>query len=173
MKTAAPRPQQILLPVKAIHIAFTITLALMLNLLPLTGVARLARPDFVALLVLYWSFQQPHRFGMTLAWVLGLVMDVAYGTLFGQHALVYSVIAFAGFVLHRRLRMFGLVAQFWHVLPILLLAQSLLAVLAMAKGGIFPGWEYFLGSIFGALLWVPMSVLLRLPRMPKSDPDQV
>ncbi len=170
---AVPRPQQILLPVKPAYIAFTITVALLLNLLPLAGVARWIRPDFIALLVLYWSVQQPHRFGMTLAWVLGLVMDVAYGTLFGQHALTYSVIAFAGFVLHRRLRMFGLVAQFWHVLPLMLVAQALLAVLAMAKGGLFPGWEYFLGSVFGALLWVPMCVLLRLPRVPKSDPDQV
>ncbi|HSD62037.1 MAG TPA: rod shape-determining protein MreD [Burkholderiales bacterium] len=167
------RPQGILLPVKPALIAFTLASALLLNLLPLTGFARWLRPDFVALAVLYWTLQQPHRFGMGLAFALGLVMDVAVGTLFGQHALAYSLLAFAGFMLHRRLRMFGLLEQLWQVLPLLLATQLVLVVVSLAKGAVFPGWQYFLGGVVGGLLWPLLSVLLRLPRLPKSDPDRV
>jgi rod shape-determining protein MreD len=167
------RPQQILLPAKPALIAFTLAFALLLNLLPITGFARWLRPDFVALAILYWTVQQPHRFGMGLAFALGLVMDVAVGSLFGQHALAYSLLAFAGFMLHRRLRMFGLVEQLWQVLPLLLAAQLVVALVSLAKGASFPGWQYFLGGLVGGALWPPLSVALRLPRLPKSDPDQI
>ncbi|HEX9179309.1 MAG TPA: rod shape-determining protein MreD [Burkholderiales bacterium] len=167
------RPQQILLPVKPALIAFTLVLALLLNLLPIGGFARWVRPDFVALVILYWTVHQPHRFGMGMAFALGVAMDVALGVLLGQHALAYSLLAFAGFMLHRRLRMFGLIEQLWQVLPLLLAAQVVVALAGMAKGGGFPGWQYFLGGLVGGLLWPLLSVALRLPRLPKTDPDQI
>lgn len=168
-----PRPQQILLPVKPALIAFTLAFALLLNLLPISGFARWVRPDFVALVILYWTVHQPHRFGMGMAFALGLAMDVAVGVLLGQHALAYSLLAFAGFMLHRRLRMFSLMEQLWQVLPLLLAAQLVVALAGMAKGAAFPGWQYFLGGLVGGLLWPPLSVALRLPRLPKTDPDQI
>jgi rod shape-determining protein MreD len=170
---AEARPQQILLPAKPALIAFTLALALLLNLLPLTGFARWLRPDFVALVLLYWTVHQPHRFGMGMAFALGLAMDVALGSLFGQHALAYSLLAFAGLVLHRRLRMFGLLEQLWQVLPLLLAAQLVVATVSLAKGASFPGWQYFLGGLVGGMLWPALSVGLRLPRVPKRDPDRI
>lgn len=167
------RPQQILLPVKPALIVFTLTFALLLNLLPISGYARWVRPDFLALVILYWTVHQPHRFGMGMAFALGLVMDVAVGVLLGQYALAYSLLAFAGFMLHRRLRMFGLAEQLWQVLPLLLAAQVVLLLAGMAKGAGFPGWQYFLGGLVGGLLWPLLSVALRLPRLPKADPDQI
>lgn len=168
-----PRPQQILLPVKPALIAITLAFALLVNLLPISGFARWVRPDFVALVILYWTVHQPHRFGMGMAFALGLAMDVAVGVLLGQHALAYSLLAFAGFMLHRRLRMFSLMEQLWQVLPLLLAAQLVVALAGMAKGAAFPGWQYFLGGLVGGLLWPPLSVALRLPRLPKTDPDQI
>jgi rod shape-determining protein MreD len=76
-------------------------------------------------------------------------------------------------MLHRRLRMFSLMEQLWQVLPLLLAAQFVLALAGMAKGGAFPGWQYFLGGLVGGLLWPLLSVALRLPRLPKADPDQI
>jgi rod shape-determining protein MreD len=173
MALADSRPQEILLPVKAGFVAFTVVMALLINLLPLEGFARWLRPDFVALLILYWTVQQPHRFGMALAFLLGLTMDVAQGSLFGQHALAYSMLAFAGLALHRRLRMFNIIEQLWQVLPLLLATQVVIALISLAKGAAFPGWQYFLGGAVGGLLWPPLCVLLRLPRIPKPDPDAV
>ena len=89
-------PQEILLPVKGAHIALSLGAALMLNLLPWSGAWLWVKPDFVALVVLYWCVEQPRRVGFISAWVLGLLMDVGDGALFGQHALAYSILAYAG-----------------------------------------------------------------------------
>ena len=140
--------EEILLPVKPIYITLTLLAALMINLLPLTGWALGLRPDFVALVLLYWGIHQPRKIGFLPAWLLGLAMDVADGSLFGQHALAYSVMMFAAIALHRRVSMFDMRHQILHVLPILLIMQ--LIVLRRARGGrrrisrvvVFPGQHH-------------------------------
>lgn len=167
------RAQEILLPVKAGFIALTFVAGVLLNLLPWAGALLWIRPDFVAVLVLYWCTHQPRKLGLAGAWALGLVMDIADASLFGQHALVYSVLAFIAIVLHRRVLMFDLRHQMLHVLPMLLAAQVIMVLVHLVAGAGFPGWAYFLGSATGAALWPVLSVLLKLPYRLKPDPDKV
>ena len=115
--------EEILLPVNPVYISVTLLVALMINLLPLTGWVLTLRPDFVALVLLYWGIFQPRKIGFLPAWLLGLAMDVADGSLFGQHALAYSFMMFAAIALHRRVSMFDIRHQIAHVLPILLIVQ--------------------------------------------------
>lgn len=164
-------PQEILLPVKPAFIVLTLFAALLLNLLPWSGYGLWVRPDFVALVVLYWCIEQPRRVGFLAAWLLGLLMDVADGVLFGQHALAYSILAYAGIVLNRRVRMFPLTLQVLHVIPLLLVNDAIVLLLRMAAGGEFPGFRYFLGTLLGGLLWAPVSILLKLPQRPKLEAD--
>ena len=72
---------EILLPVNPAFIIATLIAAALLNMMPWTGWAVWLRPDFVALVVLYWVIEQPRRVGFTAAFVLGLLMDVAEGAL--------------------------------------------------------------------------------------------
>ena len=60
-------PHEILLPVKPAFIGFTLIVALVLNLLPWSGAALATKPDFVALVVLYWCIQQPRKVGFAAA----------------------------------------------------------------------------------------------------------
>ena len=165
-------PQEILLPVRAGFIALTLIAALMLNLLPWTGAWLWIKPDFVALVVLYWCIEQPRKVGFVSAWLLGLFMDIADGTLLGQHALAYSILAYAGIVLHRRVRMFSGTPQVVHVLLLLLMNDLIVLAIRLAAGADFPGLVYFLGSIVAAALWLPLGALLKLPLRPRTDPDQ-
>ena len=52
--------------------------------------------------LLYWCIHQPRRLGFAAAWVLGLATDIGDASLFGQHALAYTLLAYAGITLHRR-----------------------------------------------------------------------
>jgi rod shape-determining protein MreD len=165
--------QVILLPVRTGFIALTLVTALMLNLLPWSGAALWIKPDFVALVVLYWCIEQPRKIGFVAAWLLGLFMDVADGTLFGQHALAYSILAYAGIVLNRRVRMFPGSAQALHIVPLLLMNDLIVLAVRAAGGADFPGFQYFIGSFVGGLLWVPLGMLLKLPQRPNLDPDRV
>jgi rod shape-determining protein MreD len=162
-----------LLPVRAGFIALTLVAALMLNLLPWSGAWLWIKPDFVALVVLYWCIEQPRKVGFISAWVMGLFMDVADGTLFGQHALAYSILAYAGIVLHRRVRMFSGTPQAVHVLVLLLMNDLIVLAVRKVAGADFPGLQYFLGSFVAAALWLPLGALLKLPLRPRLDPDGI
>ena len=164
---------EILLPVRGSFIVATFVAALLINLLPWSGELMVIKPDFVALVVLYWCIQQPRKVGFTSAWLLGLVMDVAEGSLFGQHALAYSVLAFGGIVLHRRVLMFSMRNQVLHVIVLLLLNDVMVLAIRMLAGASFPGLQYFIGSLTGAALWPALSFLFKLPQRPPPDPDRV
>ena len=105
---SAARPEEILLPVKGWFIVFTLIVALFLNMLPAGGLWQIVRPDFLALVLLYWCIQQPRFVGVGGAWVLGVVKDVGDANLFGQHALTYALLAYAAEFFHRRVLRFSL-----------------------------------------------------------------
>ncbi|MEO7727861.1 MAG: rod shape-determining protein MreD [Burkholderiales bacterium] len=164
---------EILLPVRTSFILVTFVAALIINLLHWSGWWLAIKPDFVALVVLYWCIQQPRKVGFASAWLLGLVMDVAEGSLFGQHALAYSVLAFAGIVLHRRVLMFTMRDQILHVIVLLLMNDLLVLAVRMLAGAAFPGLSYFIGSMTAAALWPALTWLFKLPQRPAPDPDRV
>ncbi|HUP94084.1 MAG TPA: rod shape-determining protein MreD [Burkholderiales bacterium] len=164
---------EILLPVKPAFIVFTLIGAALLNMMPWSGFAAWLRPDFVALVVLYWVIEQPRRVGFGTAFLLGILMDVGEGALLGQHALSYSILAYAGMALHRRVRMFSVTAQVVHVVPLLLLNDLIVVGIRLLAGAEFPGYRYFLGSLVAGVLWPIISIMLKLPQRPRTDPDHV
>ena len=167
----APRPQEILLPVTTGLIVLTIVSALAANFIPLPVGELQLRPDFCALVLLYWGVHQPRRVGFTIAFLLGLLIDLADASLFGQHALAYVVLLFAAIALHRRILKFNLAAQSLHVFPLLLGADLISIAVRLIAGGEVPPLGHLLGAAIGALLWIPLCIVLRLPRVAKANPD--
>jgi hypothetical protein len=51
-------------------------------------------PDWVALVLCFWSVREFRRVGMGWAFVLGLLMDVADGAVLGQHCFAYVLLAY-------------------------------------------------------------------------------
>lgn len=144
-------------------IVLTVLLALFLNSLPWQGIWLAMRPDFVALVVLYWCTHKPTRVGIGLAWLVGILADVADSSLFGQHALAYSLLAFGGVALHRRLQMFNLREQTTQVLGIFALTYGTYALVHWQVNG-YVAWPYFLGCVTSTLLWAPLSLMFRAMR---------
>ena len=163
--------QEILLPVKSSFIVLSLVAALLLNLLPLPPIALALRPDFVALVLLYWCINQPQRIGMSVAFILGLLMDIGNASTLGQHALAYSIMAFAALLFQRRLHFFGPFKQAPQIGLILLLGQSVILLAGLLGGYHFPGWDFFLSSAAGVILWPLLFSLLRMSQKPRSDPD--
>lgn len=106
---AADRPQHILMPVRTGVIVASFVGALILDFMPWPDVA--LAPDFVALTLAFWCVRQPRRVGLATGWALGLLVDAGNGVLLGQHALAYSVLAFAAVGLSRRILWFDLWGQ--------------------------------------------------------------
>jgi len=166
------KDQEFLLPASNTFIVMSMFVALMLNWLPWQGLWLALRPDFAALVLLYWCTHKPHRIGIGIAWAVGIFADVADSSLFGQHALSYTVLAFGGIMLHRRIQMFDVREQPLQVFPLFAISYAVFALVHWLSGG-HMSWEYFLGCLTSALLWIPLSVLLQTMRRSRSDPNEL
>ncbi len=164
-------PDEILLPVRPWFILLTLFLGLLGNLLPLSGVAQALKPDFLALVLLYWCIQEPRYVGVGTAWFLGLLMDVGDATLFGQHALAYAVLAYGAEYFRRRvLRFTSLWQQAAQVAVLLLLCAGLVLLIRYVGGAALPRWTYVAPPLVGALLWPAVSIVLQWPQRPPPSP---
>ena len=164
------RPQYILLPVRTGTIVASFTIALLLAFLPWKDIMLV--PDFVALTLAFWCVRQPRLVGLGVAWLLGLIMDTGNGVLLGQHALAYSLLAFAAIALSRRILWFGWLHQSMHVAVLLTAAELVQVVVRLAAGAQFPGWSLFVGPLLGALLWPVVSYLLLAPQRRAEEVDE-
>jgi len=166
MPTFAARPEEILKPARPWFIAFTMLAGFVANLMPVAGYAAMLKPDFLALVILYWCIQEPRMMGVGFAWFAGLFMDVADATLFGQHALAYAVLAYAAEYFRRRVLRFTLWQQAAQVGVLLLFCAALMLLVRVVGGAPLPRWTYFVSPLVGALVWPLLSVLLQRPQRP-------
>jgi rod shape-determining protein MreD len=168
----AARPEEILLPVRPWFIVLTLLVALLANTVPMSGMALTLKPDFLALVLLYWCIQEPRLIGVGVAWGLGLMMDVVDATVFGQHALAYAVLAYGAGYFRRRVLRFSLWQQAAQVAVLLVLSSGLVLLVRIAGGAPPPRWTYAVGSLTGALLWPLVTALLQWPQRPQRSPAE-
>lgn len=162
--------QQLLLPVSPLFIWISLFVALFLNMLPLGRVLWL--PDFLALVLLFWSVHQPLRVGMGVAFVFGLFMDVNQASLLGLHALAYTVLSYFASQVQRHLLWYKVPLQALQVLPLLAAAHAVQMLIRAVGTGTFPGWMLLLAPLLEASLWPVVSVLLLAPQRRAPDQDE-
>jgi rod shape-determining protein MreD len=141
-------------------VVLTLLLALVLNLLPWDGWLRALRPDWLLLALLFWNVHLPLRVGLMPAFVLGLLSDMADGTLLGMHALGYGLASYAALILYRRVRNFGPWKQALHILPLLVLADLTVFLTGAMAGSQVVDARQLLSGITGFLFWPLFSVAL-------------
>jgi len=151
------------LPASVGLIFFSLVVAFLLSVLPWSGTWLLARPDFVLLVLLFWSVHEPRSIGQGVAFALGLLMDVSDSMLLGQHAFAYVIAIFGAQVLRVRILTFGLAEQTLHVLGIMVVTSAVMLLLNLLLGADFPGIAYFIAPVVTALLWGPVNWLLYMP----------
>ncbi len=147
---------------KTLRIGFiTIIGAFMLAIMPLPDWAAGFRPDWVTLVLIYWAMAMPTRIGVTVAWFTGLLLDVSYGTLMGQHAIGMVLVIYVIHIQHQRLRVASLLQQAI-VIFVLLLVKQLLTLWVDGMLGRAPdSWLYFMPTITSTLLWPWTYLILR------------
>jgi rod shape-determining protein MreD len=142
---------------------FSLAIAFLLSVLPWSGTWLLARPDFVLLVLLFWTLHEPRSIGQGVAFALGLLMDVSDSMLLGQHAFAYVIAVFGAQVLRVRILTFPIAEQTLHLLGIMVTTSLVMLMLNALLGEDFPGLAYFISPVVTALLWGPANWLLYLP----------
>ena len=149
-KDRALRPQPIIIG---------IILALMLAIAPMPDWAESFRPDWVTMTLIYWSMTLPRSYGVGWAWVIGLILDVAQGTLLGQHALALSLVIYVTVTFHLQMRQFPTLQLSLTVCALLALYQFILFWINGVAGVNTPAVTYWGPVLSGSLLWPLLTIL--------------
>lgn len=118
------------------------------------------RPEWLGLVVLYWTFRAPAQFGIVLAWFLGLLLDVLEATPLGVNAMAMALIAFLVLSIHQRLRMYPMAQQCLVVFMLLAINQMLVYFVKQLLGAEDAGFSYLWPAVTGALVWPVLCMIL-------------
>jgi len=144
-----------------IIISLTFILAIILTIFPVPGWAEELRPHWLALTAIYWAMALPQRVSVGVGWILGLLLDVLYDALLGQHALALALILYFTSRLHQRVRVFPIWQQAI-VVFVFILIYSLIILWIKGLTGTAPNlWLFILPSITSALVWPAVFLFLR------------
>jgi rod shape-determining protein MreD len=139
---------------------FSILGAFTVSVLPWSGTWLLVRPDFVLLVLLFWTVHEPRSIGQGVAVALGLLMDVSDSMLLGQHALTYVIAVFGAQVFRHRILSFHLPEQTLHILGLTLASGLVMLLLNLALGANSPGYAFIISPVLTALCWAPVNWVL-------------
>ncbi len=141
--------------------ALTLVAAFMLSMMPLPDWAQAFRPDWVTLVLIYWTMALPASIGVTVAWFAGLLLDVSHGALLGQNALGLVVVIYIIHAQHQRLRVASMLQQSMVIFFLLLMKQALVLWVSGIMGHAPDTWLYFMPSLTSALIWPWVHIILR------------
>mgnify|MGYP006140201937 FL=1 len=94
-----------------IIVIFSLLLALMASIMPMPISADVFRPDWVLLVLIYWSLALPNRVNVVTAWVMGFLLDVLLGSTLGVHAAAMALAVYIAAVNFQKIRNFSLWQQ--------------------------------------------------------------
>jgi rod shape-determining protein MreD len=133
---------------------------LMLTIMPLPDSVAAFRPDWLAMLIIYWAMQLPRTWSVGTAWIVGIVLDASQGTLLGQHALALCCVAFITVRFHLLMRVFPVPQLTATIFPLLAIYQFLLFWINGVAGVDAPSVAYWGPVISGTLMWPVMMAVL-------------
>jgi len=139
--------------VRRMPMALSALVALALAVIPLPAALDALRPDFLVLVVFFWSIESPRAGGLALAFFAGLALDVINGVVLGQHALALTLMAAWATHLRLRLRVFSMLSQSLTIFALLTGYQFILFWVDGATGNPVTSFSRWLAPFIGAVIW--------------------
>lgn len=145
-------------------IILSFIVAFLLAIYPLPTSLQLLRPEWVALVLIYWVIALPQRIGLLVSFGVGLLLDLLEGAALGQNALSLSVVAYLSLVLYQRLRVFSMLQQVGVVFVMVGINQLVSQWVHNLTGVGAQDLLFLLPAVLSALLWPAVLTLLRRAR---------
>lgn len=142
-------------------ILLSVIIALILTVMPLPADIVWMRPEWMFLIIYSWLTLAPHRVGIGVAWLAGLWLDIATGSLLGQHAFVFACIGYLVLRFNSRAQQLPLWQQVIVVFVLTMLSAAL-QYWIMGFAGLAPAtWAYWLAPVTSAIIWPVINGLLK------------
>ncbi len=143
----------------------TLLIGLCVQIIPWSPEYNMFKPHLLVLILAYWLIALPHRVGMSVAFLLGIVLDLFSGTLLGIHAIIFCCVAYLLMFKFQLIRNLALWQQSIIIFAVSLcynLLIFLLQVIIYHTVTISP--LIFISSFVDGLLWIVIFLFLRLIR---------
>lgn len=160
---------RLLHPAQSKFIRLTLLISFILNLLPTSFWWWF--PDWLLLVILFWSIRSPQTVATGTAFLFGNCMDIADSSLMGQHALAYVCISYIGKIMAHRILWLPLGRQLVSVFPVIFSGACLQAIARWLVEDSLPSAYYFVQPVMTTLLWVPATYILMLPQFLSNEID--
>lgn len=156
-------------PANKLVVYATLLVALLCQLFPWVGQGIILRPDFMLVVLIYWLLRAPHLCNLGMAWLAGLLVDLATSSLMGQYALAFTLTGYIALSYQRRLVLFNQFQLAAYVLALLFFERLTILLLKLFSGNDYPGWTYFLPIVTSMMLWQLMIWTFGFITRPKSS----
>jgi rod shape-determining protein MreD len=145
-------------------IFLTLVAALLLSILPMPLWAQWGRPEWVAMVLLYWVMALPERVGIGIAGLAGLALDIVEGAPLGQNMFALGVLTYLVLILYQRLRMYNPLQQSAVIFVLVGLNQLLCHWVQTLIGTPSPNLLFILPALVSAMIWPWLLIFLRFLR---------
>lgn len=143
-------------PVFKIVLSFLI--ALFLTILPMPSWLHWFYPQWIVLVLIYWTLAFPDFFGIFTAWLIGIFLDILYNTPLGEHALALVVVSYFLLKFYTRINFFPLWQKTIIVFLLLLTYQFLFLFFEYTMGKPVVIWMYLLSTLISAIFWPYLAI---------------
>jgi rod shape-determining protein MreD len=138
--------------------------ALLLSVMPMPLWAQWGRPEWVAMVLLYWVMALPERVGIGIAGLAGLALDIVEGAPLGQNMFALGVLTYLVLILYQRMRMFTPLQQSAVIFVLVGLNQLLCHWVQTLIGTPSPNLLFILPALVSAMIWPWLLIFLRFLR---------
>ena len=140
-------------------IVLSIIIALTLSVIPLAFEWRWWRPEFIALLVIYWTMYSPQHFGIVSVGLCGFLLDIVQLSPLGYHVIGLLVIAYICHLAYQRIRSYALWQQAFWVFVLIGIYQLFCNWVSGFLGKTVDAPVFLAAALTSALFW-PLLVIL-------------
>lgn len=123
------------------------------------------KPVLPLLLLIYWVLHAPNMVGFTVAFIVGILIDLSNHTYLGFNVIGCLVVVYLTTNFYNRFVLLNGFAQSLHVLIVLMISQTVVFLLSIFEGGWLVLNNYTFGlyysSISSSILWVMLPFLLQ------------
>ena len=119
-------------------------------------------PDWLYLVAIYWILAVPNSIGLVQSWFIGLIADVAFGTVLGLNSLNFVIVTFLVIKSYKFIRYLTVYQQSLIILILLLLKQTILLwVSVLLNTDDHISTSYYWSPFTSALVWPLIFYVLR------------
>ncbi len=151
--------------ISVLVIWLTLLIGLCVQIIPWSPEYNIFKPHLLMLIMAYWLIALPHRIGMGVAFLLGIVLDLFSGSLLGVHAFIFSCVAYLLIFKFQLIRNLALWQQSIIIFAVSLCYNLLVFLFQVSiYHTITISPLILVSSLIDGLLWIVIYLSLRLIR---------